>query len=78
MMGVESQFTETVQLLSDEVMDQKRDILRILPKQNTVLLSHVREGVKKNVFFGTLSQTSDPTHPAHFWDSLVYFAFWAV
>ena len=24
MMGVESQFTETVQLLSDEVMDQKK------------------------------------------------------
>ena len=27
------------------------------------LIQYIREGVKKNIFFGTLSQTSDSTHP---------------
>ena len=53
-----------------EALKQKWHMIPFVAKANgkqnnegNVSIFTIREGVKKNVFFGTLSQTSDPTHP---------------
>ena len=49
----------------DRIFNQERDLnISCMTYRDAEYRAKViREGVKKTVFFGTLSQTSDPTHP---------------